>query len=97
MACFLHTSRADDYETMLPFNMMVAAQRARGSVRPARSTATEMMSKLSCRSLVIVHGSRTVNRKLGAGHIRRSRHHPCAKLSVYEGTATPFLRIAPRF
>ena len=86
---------ADDYETMLAFNMMVLPKvRAGLSGRPL--DATEMMSKLKL-PVLVTHGAEDRNARLGAGQYTASVI-PGARLSVYEGIGhSPFYEDAPRF
>jgi non-heme chloroperoxidase len=93
--CFSKQPSADDYETMLGFNMMVLPKvRAGLSGRPL--DATEMMSKLKL-PVLVTHGAEDRNAKLGAGQYTASVI-PGAKLSVYEGIGhSPFYEDAPRF
>jgi non-heme chloroperoxidase len=93
--CFSKQPSADDYETMLAFNMMVLPKvRAGLSGRPL--DATEMMSKLKL-PVLVTHGAEDRNSKLGAGQYTASVI-PGAKLSVYEGIGhSPFYEDAPRF
>jgi non-heme chloroperoxidase len=93
--CFSKQPSADDYETMLAFNMMVLPKvRAGLSGRPL--DATEMMSKLKL-PVLVTHGAEDRNAKLGAGQYTASVI-PGAKLSVYDGVGhSPFYEDAPRF
>lgn len=93
--CFSKQPTADDYETMLAFNMMVLPKvRAGLSGRPL--DATEMMSKLKL-PVLVTHGAEDRNARLGAGQYTASVI-PGAKLSVYEGIGhSPFYEDAPRF
>jgi pimeloyl-ACP methyl ester carboxylesterase len=93
--CFSRQPSADDYETMLAFNMMVLPKvRAGLSGRPL--DATEMMSKLKL-PVLVTHGAEDRNTKLGAGQYTASVI-PGAKLSIYEGIGhSPFYEDAPRF
>jgi non-heme chloroperoxidase len=93
--CFSKQPGADDYETMLAFNMMVLPKvRAGLSGRPL--DATEIMSKLKL-PVLVTHGAEDRNAKLGAGQYTASVI-PGAKLSVYEGIGhSPFYEDAPRF
>jgi non-heme chloroperoxidase len=93
--CFSRQPSADDYETMLAFNMMVLPKvRAGLSGRPL--DASDMMSKLKL-PVLVTHGSEDRNAKLGAGQYTASII-PGAKLSVYEGIGhAPFYEDAPRF
>jgi len=93
--CFSRQPSADDYETMLAFNMMVLPKvRAGLGGRPL--DATEMMSKLKL-PVLVTHGAEDRNAKLGAGQYTASVI-PGAKLSVYEGVGhSPFYEDAPRF
>jgi non-heme chloroperoxidase len=90
--CFSKQPTADDYETMLAFNMMVLPKvRAGLAGRPL--DASELVSKLK----LVTHGSEDRNAKLGAGQYTASII-PGAKLSVYEGIGhSPFYEDAPRF
>jgi non-heme chloroperoxidase len=93
--CFSKQPTADDYETMLAFNMMVLPKvRAGLSGRPL--DATEMMSKLKP-PVLVTHGAEDRNARLGAGQYTASVI-PGAKLSVYDGIGhSPFYEDAPRF
>jgi len=93
--CFSRQPSADDYETMLAFNMMVLPKvRAGLSGRPL--DASEMMSKLKL-PVLVTHGAEDRNARLGAGQYTASVI-PGAKLSVYEGIGhSPFYEDAPRF
>ena len=93
--CFSRQPSADDYGTMLAFNMMVLPKvRAGLSGRPL--DATEMMSKLKL-PVLVTHGAEDRNAKLGAGQYTASVI-PGAKLSIYEGVGhSPFYEDAPRF
>jgi pimeloyl-ACP methyl ester carboxylesterase len=93
--CFSRQPSADDYETMLAFNMMVLPKvRAGLGGRPL--DATEMMSKLKL-PVLVTHGAEDRNAKLGAGQYTASVIAG-AKLSVYEGIGhSPFYEDASRF
>src|SRR6202051_651924 len=93
--CFSKQPSADDYETMLAFNMMVLPKvRAGLGGRPL--DASDMMSKLKL-PVLVTHGAEDRNAKLGAGQYTASVI-PGAKLSVYEGIGhSPFYEDAPRF
>jgi non-heme chloroperoxidase len=93
--CFSKQPSAEDYETMLAFNMMVLPKvRAGLGGRPL--DATEMMSRLKL-PVLVTHGAEDRNAKLGAGQYTASVI-PGAKLSVYEGIGhSPFYEDAPRF
>jgi len=93
--CFSKQPSADDYETMLAFNMMVLPKvRAGLAGRPL--DATEMMSKLKL-PVLVTHGSEDRNAKLATAQYTASVI-PGAKLSVYEGIGhSPFYEDAPRF
>jgi non-heme chloroperoxidase len=93
--CFSKQPTADDYETMLAFNMMVLPKvRAGLSGRPL--DATEMMSKLKL-PVLVTHGAEDRNARLGAGQYTASVI-PGAKLSIYEGIGhSLFYEDAPRF
>src|SRR6202166_2218599 len=93
--CFSKQPSADNFETMLAFNMMVPPKvRAGLSGRPL--DATEMMSKLKL-PVLVTHGAEDRNAKLGPGRNTASVI-PGAKLSVYEGIGhSPFYEDASRF
>src|ERR1700730_13690641 len=93
--CFSKQPSADDYETMLAFNMMVLPKvRAGLSGRPL--DAAEMMSKLKL-PVLVTHGAEDRNAKLGVGQYTASVI-PGAKLSVYDGIGhSPVYEDAPRF
>jgi non-heme chloroperoxidase len=93
--CFSKQPSADDYETMLAFNMMVPPKvRAGLSGRPL--DGTEVMSKLKI-PVLVTHGAEDRNAKLGAGQYTAATI-PGAKLSVYDGIGhSPFYEDAPRF
>jgi len=93
--CFSKQPTADDFETMLSFNMMVPPKvRAGLSGRPL--DATEIMSKLKL-SVLVTHGAEDRNSKLGAAKYTASVI-PGARLSIYEGIGhAPFYEDAPRF
>jgi non-heme chloroperoxidase len=93
--CFSRQPGADDYETMLAFNMMVPPKvRAGLAGRPL--DATEMMSKLKL-PVLVTHGAEDRNARLGAGQYTASVI-PGARLSVYQGIGhSPFYEDAPRF
>ena len=93
--CFSKQPSADDFETMLAFNMMVPPKvRAGLSGRPL--DATEIMSKLKL-PVLVTHGAEDRNAKLGVAQYTASVI-PGAKLSVYEGVGhSPFYEDAPRF
>jgi non-heme chloroperoxidase len=93
--CFSTQPSADDFETMLAFNMMVPPKvRAGLSGRPL--DATELMSKLKL-PVLVTHGAQDRNAKVGAGEYTASVI-PGAKLSIYQGVGhSPFYEDAPRF
>jgi non-heme chloroperoxidase len=93
--CFSRQPTADDFETMLAFNMMVPPKvRAGLGGRPL--DATEMMSKLKL-PVLVTHGSEDRNAKLGVAQYTASVI-PGAKLSIYDGIGhAPFYEDAPRF
>ena len=93
--CFSKQPDADDYETMLAFNMMVPPKvRAGLGGRPL--DATEMMSKLKL-PVLVTHGAEDRNAKLATAKYTASVI-PGAKLSVYQGIGhSPFYEDAPRF
>jgi non-heme chloroperoxidase len=93
--CFSRQPTADDFETMLAFNMMVPPKvRAGLSGRPL--DATEIMSKLKI-PVLVTHGSEDRNAKLGVAKYTASVI-PGARLSVYGGIGhSPFYEDAPRF
>jgi non-heme chloroperoxidase len=93
--CFSHQPSADDFETMLAFNMMVPPKvRAGLGGRPL--DASELMSKLKL-PVLVTHGAEDRNAKVGAGEYTASVI-PGAKLSIYQGVGhSPFYEDAPRF
>ena len=93
--CFSRQPTADDFETMLSFNMMVPPKvRAGLSGRPL--DATEMMSKLKL-PVLVTHGAEDRNAKVGVAKYTASVI-PGARLSIYEGIGhAPFYEDAPRF
>jgi non-heme chloroperoxidase len=93
--CFTKQPSAEDYETMLAFNMMVLPK-VRAGLGGRSLDATEIMSKLKL-PVLVTHGSEDRNAKVGAGQYTASVI-PGAKLSVYEGIGhSPFYEDAPRF
>jgi len=93
--CFSNQPTADDFETMLSFNMMVPPKvRAGLSGRPF--DATEIMSKLKL-PVLVTHGAEDRNAKLAAAKSTASVI-PGARLSIYEGTGhAPFYEDATCF
>jgi non-heme chloroperoxidase len=93
--CFSKQPSADDFETMLAFNMMVPPKvRAGLSGRPL--DATEIMSKLAI-PVLVSHGAEDKNAKVETARYTASVI-PGAKLSIYDGTGhSPFYEHAPRF
>jgi pimeloyl-ACP methyl ester carboxylesterase len=93
--CFSKQPSADDFETMLAFNMMVPPKvRAALTGRPL--DASEVMSKLKI-PVLVTHGREDRNAKIGAGEYTASVI-PGAKLSIYDGVGhSPFYEDAPRF
>jgi len=93
--CFSKQPSADDFETMLAFNMMVPPKvRAGLSGRPL--DATEIMAKLTI-PVLVSHGAEDKNAKVETAKYTASVI-PGAKLSVYDGIGhSPFYEDAPRF
>jgi non-heme chloroperoxidase len=93
--CFSKQPSADDFETMLAFNMMVPPKvRAGLSGRPLDATA--VMSKLSI-PVLVSHGAEDKNAKVETAKFTASVI-PGAKLSIYDGVGhSPFYEDAPRF
>src|SRR5580692_1851893 len=93
--CFSKQPTADDFETMLAFNMMVPPKvRAGLSGRPLDATA--VMSKLTI-PVLVSHGAEDKNAKVDTAKFTASVI-PGAKLSVYDGIGhSPFYEDAPRF
>jgi non-heme chloroperoxidase len=93
--CFSKQPSADDFETMLAFNMMVPPKvRAGLGGRPLDATA--IMSKLTI-PVLVSHGAEDKNAKLDTAKYTASVI-PGAKLSVYDGIGhSPFYEDAPRF
>ena len=93
--CFSKQPSADDFETMLAFNMMVPPKvRAGLGGRPLDATA--VMAKLTI-PVLVSHGAEDKNAKLDTAKFTASVI-PGAKLSVYDGIGhSPFYEDAPRF
>ena len=93
--CFSRQPSADDFETMLAFNMMVPPKvRAGLGGRPLDATA--VMSKLTI-PVLVTHGAEDKNAKVDAAKFTASTI-PGAKLSIYDGVGhSPFYEDAPRF
>jgi len=93
--CFSKQPSADDFETMLAFNMMVPPKVRVGlSGRPLDATA--VMSKLTI-PVLVTHGAEDKNAKLDTAKYTASVI-PGAKLSVYDGIGhSPFYEDAARF
>jgi non-heme chloroperoxidase len=93
--CFSKQPSADDFETMLAFNMMVPPKvRAGLGGRPLDATA--IMAKLTI-PVLVSHGAEDRNAKLATAQYTASVI-PGAKLSVYDGIGhSPFYEDAPRF
>ncbi|HZP75439.1 MAG TPA: alpha/beta hydrolase [Pseudolabrys sp.] len=93
--CFSKQPSAEDFETMLAFNMMVPPK-VRAGLGGRALDATEMMSKLKL-PVLVTHGAEDRNAKVGAAKYTASVI-PGAKLSIYEGVGhAPFYEDAPRF
>ena len=93
--CFSKQPSADDFETMLAFNMMVPPKvRAGLGGRPLDATA--VMSKLTI-PVLVTHGAEDKNAKVDAAKFTASTI-PGAKLSIYDGVGhSPFYEDASRF
>jgi non-heme chloroperoxidase len=93
--CFSKQPSADDFETMLAFNMMVPPKvRAGLGGRPFDATA--VMSKLTI-PVLVTHGAEDRNAKLDTAKYTASVI-PGAKLSIYDGIGhSPFYEDAARF
>ena len=93
--CFSKQPSADDFETMLAFNMMVPPKvRAGLGGRPLDATA--VMSKLTI-PVLVTHGAEDKNAKVDTAKFTASTI-PGAKLSIYDGVGhSPFYEDAPRF
>ena len=93
--CFSKQPSADDFETMLAFNMMVPPKvRAGLGGRPLDATA--VMSKLTI-PVLVTHGAEDKNAMVDAAKFTASTI-PGAKLSIYDGVGhSPFYEDAPRF
>jgi non-heme chloroperoxidase len=93
--CFSKQPSADDFETILAFNMMVPPK-VRGGLTGRPLDASEIMSKLKI-PVLVTHGREDRNAKVGAGEYTASVI-PGAKLSIYDGVGhSPFYEDAPRF
>jgi pimeloyl-ACP methyl ester carboxylesterase len=93
--CFSKQPSAEDFETMLAFNMMVPPKvRAGLGGRPLNATA--VMSKLTI-PVLVTHGAEDRNAKLDTSKYTASVI-PGAKLSIYDGIGhSPFYEDAARF
>jgi pimeloyl-ACP methyl ester carboxylesterase len=93
--CFSKQPSADDFETMLAFNMMVPPKvRAGLSGRPLDATA--VMSELTI-PVLVTQGAEDRNAKVDTAKYTASVI-PGAKLSIYDGIGhSPFYEDAPRF
>ena len=93
--CFSRQPSADDFETMLAFNMMVPPKvRAGLGGRPLDATA--VMSKLTI-PVLVTHGAEDKNAKVDTAKFTAATI-PGAKLSIYDGVGhSPFYEDAPRF
>ncbi len=93
--CFSKQPSADDFETMLAFNMMVPPKvRAGLGGRPLDATA--VMSKLTI-PVLVTHGAEDRNAKVDTAKYTASVI-PGAKLSIYDGIGhSPFYEDAARF
>jgi len=93
--CFSRQPSADDFETMLAFNMMVPPKvRAGLSGRPL--DGTDVMSKLTI-PVLVTHGAEDKNAKVDTAKFTASVI-PGSKLSIYDGVGhSPFYEDAPRF
>ena len=86
---------ADDFETMIAFNMMVPPKVRAGLGGPPLD-ATAVMSKLTI-PVLVTHGAEDKNAKVDAAKFTASTI-PGAKLSIYDGVGhSPFYEDAPRF
>jgi len=93
--CFSKQPSAEDFETMLAFNMMVPPKvRAGLSGRPLDATA--VMSELTI-PVLVTQGAEDRNAKVDTAKYTASVI-PGAKLSIYDGIGhSPFYEDAPRF
>ena len=93
--CFSKQPSADDFETMLAFNMMVPPKvRAGLSGRPL--DGVDVMSKLKI-PVLVSHGAEDKNAKVETANFTASVI-PGAKLSIYDVVGhSPFYEDAPRF
>jgi non-heme chloroperoxidase len=93
--CFSKQPSAEDYETMLAFNMMVPPKvRAGLSGRPL--DGVEVMSKLNI-PVLVTHGAEDKNAKVETAKFTASVI-PGAKLSIYDGVGhSPFYEDTSRF
>ena len=93
--CFEKQPTADDFETMLSFNMMVPPV-VRANLGGRSLDATDVMSKLKI-PVLVTHGDKDRNSKLGTAEYT-AKTIPGAKLSVYQGIGhAPFYEDAARF
>jgi pimeloyl-ACP methyl ester carboxylesterase len=93
--CFSRQPSADDYETMLAFNMMVPPK-VRNGLGSRPLDATDVMSKLKI-PVLVTHGAEDRNAKVGTAEYT-AKTIPGAKLSIYQGIGhAPFYEDAARF
>ncbi len=94
-ACFAKQPSAEDYDTMLAFNMMVPPV-VRGHMG-GRPVPYEAMLRSLNVPFLVTHGTEDQLVLIGMGRLTASMV-PGAKLSVYEGVEhAPFWEDAPRF
>jgi pimeloyl-ACP methyl ester carboxylesterase len=94
-ACFERQPSADDFETMLSFNMMVPPK-VRRHILGRPSDTTEAMAKLGC-PVLVTHG-RSDQIVLPAMGEFVAATVTGARLSLYDGVGhSPFWEDAPRF
>ena len=93
--CFEKQPTAEDFETMLSFNMMVPPKVRLGlSGRPL--DVDDMLRSLRL-PVLVTHGAEDKNSNLIAAEYT-AKMIPGAKLSVYQGVGhSPFFEDAPRF
>ena len=93
--CFSKQPSADDFETMLAFNMMVPPK-VRAGLSGRTLDATAVMSELTI-PVLVTQGAEDRNAKVDTAKYTASVI-PGAKLSIYDGIGhSPFYEDAPRF
>jgi non-heme chloroperoxidase len=94
-ACFERQPSADEYETMLAFNMVIPA-RVRDAVRSRSANPGDVLARLTL-PVLVTHGTHDQLILPGMGEFTAAAV-PNARLSIYDGIGhAPFFEDAPRF